>query len=87
MIADSGKIRGKYKLGIVVATNVSGDGFVRSATIQYFNRKDVSMKWTPEQVVRSVQRLSLILPVEEQEGDLMVKDGNVHMQVCVAERS
>ena len=87
MIADMNKIKGKYKLGIVIATNVSGDGNVRSATVQYFNRRDVSEKWTPEQVVRSVQRLSLILPVEEQGGKLMVKDCHAHLQVCSAERS
>ena len=81
MIADSSKIKEKYKLGVVVATNMSGYGLARSATIQYFNKKDVMMKWTPEHVERSVQRLSLILPVEKQEGDLMVKDGSVHIQV------
>ena len=29
MIADANKLKGKYKLGIVVATNIGGDGLVR----------------------------------------------------------
>ena len=82
MIADSGKIKSKYKLGVVVATTVSGDGLVRSATVQYFIKRGIAETWSAEQVVRSIQRLVLILSVEEQTGDLMVKDGHVHMQVC-----
>ena len=81
MIADSGKIKGKYKLGIVTDAKVGGDGLVRSATVQYFHRRGASEKWTAEQVTRSVQRLSLILSVEEQEAPLMVKD-DVDVQVC-----
>ena len=73
MIADSGKIKGKYKLGIVIATTISGDGVVRSATVQYFIRRGVSEKWSAEQMTRSVQR---------QTQDLMVKDEYVHVQVC-----
>ena len=82
MIADSGKIKGKYKLGIVIATTISGDGVVRSATVQYFIRRGVSEKWSAEQVTRSVQRLVMILSVDEQTQDLMVKDEYVHVQVC-----
>ena len=82
MIADSGKIKSKYKLGIVVATTASGDGLVRSATVQYFVKRGIAETWSAEHVVRSVQRLVLVLSVEEQAGDLMVKDGHAHMQVC-----
>ena len=82
MIADSGKIKGKYKLGIVVATNVSSEGLVRSATVQYFVRRGVAETWSAERVTRSVQRLVLILSVEEQAGELMVKDEHAHIQVC-----
>ena len=64
MIADSGKIKGKYKLGIVVATTLSGDGLVRSATVQYFIKRGTGV-WSAERVVRSVQRLVLILSVED----------------------
>ena len=77
MIADSGKIKGKYKLGLVVATTVSNDGLV-----QYFVRRGVAEKWTAERVTRSVQRLVLILSVEEQTGELMVKDELSDVQVC-----
>ena len=42
MIAVSGKIKGKYKLGLVVATTVSNDGLVRSGTVQYFVRRGVA---------------------------------------------
>ena len=82
MIVDSGKIKGKYKLGVVVATNVSSDGLVRSATVQYFVRRGVAETWSAERVTRSVQRLVLILSVEEQAGELMVKDEHAHIQVC-----
>ena len=81
MIADSGKIKGRYKLGIVVSTNVSGDGLVRSATIQYFVRKGVEEKWRAEQVTRSVQRLVLILSVDEQSDRLIVKEELSRVQV------
>ena len=82
MIADSSKIKGKHKLGIVVATKVSDDGLVRSVTVRYFVRKDDPGPWSAEQVEQSVQRLSLILPVEEQEASLMVKDDELKAQVC-----
>ena len=82
MIADSGKIKGKYKLGLVVATTVSNDGLVRSGTVQYFVRSGVAEKWTAERVTRSAQRLVLILSVEEQTGELMVKDELSDVQVC-----
>ncbi len=81
MIADSSKIKGKHKLGVVVATKISNDGLVRSVTVRYFVRKDTPDRWGAEQVERSVQRLSLILPVEEQEAPLMVKDSDFNVQV------
>ena len=81
-IADTGIIKGKYKLGVVVGTNISDDGLVRSATVRYFNKRDASDAWSAEQVTRSVQRLCLILAVEEQDAPLMVKEGSVDVQVC-----
>ena len=86
MIADSSKIKGKYQLGIVVATKASKDGLVRSATVRYFIRGDTAEQWTAQQVERSVQRLSLILAVEEQESPLIVKDNDFSVQVS-ADRS
>ena len=84
MIADSGKIKGKYKLGIVVATTVSNDGLVRSGTVQYFVRRGVAETWSAERVTRSVQRLVLILSVEEQTDELMVREEHSHVLVCKA---
>ena len=43
-------------------------------------------QWTAKQVERSVQRLSVILPVEEQDSPLMVKDSDLSVQVS-ADRS
>ena len=84
MIADSGKIKGKYKLGIVVATTVSNDGLVRSGTVQYFVRGGLTETWRAERVNRSVQRLVLILSVKEQTDELMVKEEHSHVLVCKA---
>ena len=84
MIADSGKVKGKYKLGIVVATTVSNDGLVRSGTVQYFVRRGVAETWSAERVTRSVQRLVLILSVEEQTDELMVREEHSHVLVCKA---
>jgi hypothetical protein len=84
MIADTNKIKNKYKLGIVVATNIGGDGHVRSANVRYFVRKGVADVWRSEEVTRSVQRLVLILPVEEQTEALVVREEEVEVQVCKA---
>jgi hypothetical protein len=82
MIADSNKLKNKYKLGIVVATNIGGDGNVRSATVRYFSKK--SSVWRAEEVVRSVQRLVMILPTEEQQEDLIVQDDGIHVSIAKA---
>ena len=82
MIADSNKIKNQYKLGIVVATNTGGDGHVRSANVRYFSRRTNTEAWRSQEVVRSVQRLVMILPVEEQTGDLVVREEGVQVQVC-----
>ena len=77
MICESSPIKSKYKLGIVDAVHVSDDGHVRSATVRYVllqkNSKgeDVVKNIT---VKRSIQRLALILPVEEQVTPLEVTD-------------
>ena len=54
--------------------------------MQYCLCGDAAEQWTAEQVERSVQRLSLILVVEEQESLLMVKDNDLRVQVS-ADRS
>ena len=82
MITDRNKLEGKYKLGIVVATKVSSEGLICSATVQYFNRRGVVEMWSAAQVVRSVQRLMLTLLMEEQVDHLMVRDDGAYVQVC-----
>ena len=50
--------------------------------MKYFVRKGVADVWRSEVVARSVQRLVLILPVEEQTEDLVVREEGMHVQVC-----
>ena len=84
MIADASKIKSQYKLGTVDSVTTSSDGRVRSAVVRYFNRKGVNESWKPERIVRSVQRLTLILPVEEQDSavDVLLTDNDHAVQVC-----
>ena len=69
MIREPTKVKAKYRLGIVDDVKTSNDGCVRSATVRYSTfltnaqGKDVVQAI---RVKRSVQRLCLILPVEEQ---------------------
>ena len=80
MISDSSPIKAKYKLGVVDAVQASDDGHVRSVTLRYVllqknnNGEDVVKNIT---VKRSVQRLALILPVEEQVTRLEVTDNEL----------
>ena len=77
LICDPSPIKAKYKLAIVDAVHPSADNRVRSATVRYVllqkNHKgeDVVKNIT---VKRSIQRLALILPVEEQVTPLEVRD-------------
>ena len=79
MICDSSPIKTKYKLAIVETVHTSDDGSVRSATVRYAVVK--GEKSTNIRVTRSVQRLVLILPVEEQENFLDVNDLGTRVQV------
>ena len=77
LIHDSSELKGKYRLGIVEATNVGNDGRVRSCSVGYTlpRVKDPLGYYTGGRrilVTRSVQRLSLLLPVEEQSEKLEV---------------
>ena len=59
---------------------MSDDSCVRSAIVYYVNnQKEGHCSYV--RVKRSVQRLVLILPVEEQETALIVKDNVSHMDV------
>ena len=72
----------KYFLAKVDSVRESNDGRVRICTVRHamFSKKSKpdcvrGRRWI--QVTRSVQRLSLILPVEEQESSVVVVDGEI----------
>ena len=80
-------MKAKYKLGVVDAVKTSADGYVRSATIRYTNiqkNPNGDIKSQIIRVYRSIQRLALIMPVEEQTAQMMVKDYDIHVEVCTA---
>ena len=52
------------------------------APAKYFIKRGVAETWTAEQVVRSVQRLVLILPVEEETENLKMRDEGSRVHVC-----
>ena len=82
LVHDSSKLRGKYKLAKVTAVKVSHDGLVRSCTMgdrqtrSLTKRKEHRSVW--QSLERSVQRLTLLLPVEEQAEELEVSDGMIN---------
>ena len=85
MICDAGKLKAKYKLGVVDTVNTSKDGNVRSAVARYSlvqKAPSGADRVTKIQVTRSVQRLVMILPVEEQQHPVLVKDNEVTVE-CV----
>ena len=80
MICESTQIKAKYKLGLIETVNTSADGCVRSATVKYTNISgDGRVSYV--RVQRSIQRLVLILPVEEQQTSLQVVEKNTCVQV------
>ncbi|KAG1647995.1 hypothetical protein GQR58_030170 [Nymphon striatum] len=72
LISDSNSLRGQYKLGLVKEVYPGIDGFVRKVKVSYKNYK-VGEKVTryagaPDSlVIRSVQKLALLMPVDEDE--------------------
>ena len=83
MIAEPSKLKAKYKLGIVDDVKPSRDGFVRSVVVRYNNVQHGTDNPTaiPVRVTRSVQRLVLVLPVEEQSSPLMITDDDHHLSI------
>ena len=82
LIHDKSSIKGKYLMGKVVSVNVGSDGRVRSCSVGYTvpNKKEGSDRYTNGRkilVTRSIQRLSLLLPVEEQNGQMEVFESEV----------
>ena len=82
MICAPTKVKGKYRLAIVDDVNVSSDGCVRSATVRYSSVRSSQGKDTLQtvRVKRSVQRLCIILPVEEQTADVDVKEHDFYVE-------
>lgn len=87
MICEATKIKAKYKLGTVNSVTVSNDGNVRSVTVRYILVQSNSKGEDRIRVIcvtRSVQRLVLILPIEEQDTSLEVRDNELTVQ-CAAQ--
>ena len=85
---DENAIKGNYKLAIVQSVKVSSDGLVRSCNVQYRipSVKDAKNEYSGGKLItlsRSVQRLSLILAVEELSENVVVKDGFIVAESAV----
>ena len=77
LIHDASELKGKYRLDMVEAVNVGKDGRVLSCSVGYTlpRSKDAVGQYSGGRrivITRSVQRLSLLLPVEEQSERLEV---------------
>ena len=82
LVHDSSVLKGKYTMAIVDSVVVSTDGLVRSCKVSYRipNSKDKIHQYTGGKLItlsRSVQKLTLLLGVEEQNCQLVVSDGYV----------
>ena len=82
LIHESSPIKGRYTLGIVESVKISKDGLVRSCVVGYRipSSRDSIGKYSGGKkviVTRSVQRLSLLLPIEDQSGKLVVNGDQV----------
>ena len=77
MICEDSKVKAKYKMGVVDNVKYSSDNVVRSATVRYCNIQHNPKgddEVTTMRVERSIQRLVLIMPVEEMQASVVVKD-------------
>ena len=86
MIAEPSKLKSKYKMAIVEDAKLSRDNLVRSAVLRYHNLHDVNneLRARPVRITRSVQRLVLVLPVEEQSTPVDILDEEDHFRVVSA---
>ena len=82
MISEATKVKAKYRLGVVDETKLSKDGNVRSVTVRYVLVSDKD-NIRVVRVQRSVQRLSLILPVEEQSGSVVIKEHEFYVSAQI----
>ena len=79
LVHDSSALKGQYKMAKVDEIKTSSDGRVRSCQVSYRipYSKDDNHKYSGGKVIklsRSVQRLTLLLPVEEQTENLVICD-------------
>ena len=86
MICESSRVKAKYKMGVIDDVTANRSGVVRAATVRYSNveknpRGDDIV--TTVCVARAVQRLVLIMPVEELTKPVMVKDHEHFVQCAV----
>ena len=85
MVHDKSEIKGKYILGRVEEVRPGDDGLVRSCQVSYTlpNAHDSVNAYSGGKkisVSRSVQRLTLLLPVEEQPSSLTVEGDKIVCQ-------
>ena len=73
-ICEHSAIKSKYKLAVVDSVYPSDDGRVRSVMVRYVIQNGTNGKVTIKHVKRSVQRLILVMPVEELSSPLEVED-------------
>jgi hypothetical protein len=87
LICEPSKLKAKYTLGVVDSVTISTDNIVRSVVVRYVllqkNANGV-LNTRIIRVSRSIQRLVLILPVEEQHTQLTVMDDEVAVH-CAAQ--
>ena len=86
LLHDKSPIKGKYQLGLVETVKESDDKLVRSCSVSYVlpSAKDPAKAYSGGRrivVSRSIQRLSVILPVEEQSTKVNVVGDKV-VEVC-----
>ena len=87
LVSDKAPIKAKYKLAIVDNTKASSDGRVRSVDLKYYAADTAGGKRGKEiNITRSIQRLALILGVEEQEEPLCVKEGEQGVELLPAKK-
>ena len=82
LVHDVNAIKGSYKLAKVISVKMSADGLVISGVVQYRipYEKDKKSEYTGGKLIslsRRVQRLTLILAVEELDHDVIVNNGSV----------
>ena len=85
LLHDKSPLKGRYTLGIVESVNLGRDGLVRSCEVGYTvsNKRDPIGEYTGGKritVTRSVQRLTLLLPIEDQQNSLEVEDNVVKLK-------